>query len=628
MTAIMAWPVMVAPSRVVYGTEIVGRQADLHAVISQFGHATPADAFPQPLTSAPGRAMALAMSPVTALNVVVLWTFPLTALATYALSRYLHRSMLAAGVAALVFAFSPMRLAQAAYHPYTTQTHWIPLYFLALIALVDRASVLRVVALVAASAALVLSNYEAAFMAALVTPVVIVAFWAIRPDLLDNFKPLIWPFAVFATLIVGAAIAALVLSPGAFTRAHMAQFPIEDIALYRARWWAYFTPSVSHPVLGGLASDVFGRAGINLGLLEEQIYVGLAFMVLAVIAMAVAAWTWRPEWRYVVAIGAVGLAAALVSIGPATGSCEPFSVAPACLAFRIVPIFRAYARFAIVVNLAIALAAGAGAAMLASQSRAGRIAATALLAVGAFEFWPLPVRAHDVLPTAAHRWVASQPASGPALDCYPANQADRFVPWLMQRQLSFLGENIKTCTDPELGRKLAALGFTHVIVRGGAVSSKLLQPLPAGIAVAEAFPDSHVYTVASTLPPVVTVAASGFYDYEHQNDDWWRWMSPRGQWTVRNTTAAPQRVTLTVVLVPIGSPRNLTASFDAGPATSLPLAMARREYTLGPFTLAPGDHTLAFTADGEPTRPSDLVDDSKDTRSLTVAFRNERWTAR
>jgi len=126
----------------------------------------------------------------------------------------------------------------------------------------------------------------------------------------------------------------------------------------------------------------------------------------------------------------------------------------------------------------------------------------------------------------------------------------------------------------------------------------------------------------------VTVAASGFYDYEHQNDDWWRWMSPRGQWTVRNTTAAPQRVTLTVVLVPIGSPRNLTASFDAGPATSLPLAMARREYTLGPFTLAPGDHTLAFTADGEPTRPSDLVDDSKDTRSLTVAFRNERWTAR
>jgi hypothetical protein len=43
--------------------------------------------------------------------------------------------------------------------------------------------------------------------------------------------------------------------------------------------------------------------------------------------------------------------------------------------------------------------------------------------------------------------------------------------------------------------------------------------------------------------------------------------------------------------------------------------------------LAPGDHTLAFAASGEPTRPSDLVDDSKDVRPLTVAFRNERWVA-
>jgi len=277
-----------------------------------------------------------------------------------------------------------------------------------------------------------------------------------------------------------------------------------------------------------------------------------------------------------------------------------------------------------VVQLAVALAAGAGAAMLASQSRGGRLSAIVLLAIGLFEFWPLPVRAHDVLPTAAHRWLVSQ-RNGAALDCYPANQADRFVPWLMQRPLSFLGDDITTCTDPEIGRKLAARGFRHVIVRGGAVASKLLQPLPPGITVAQEFPDSRVYAVAAALPSVVTVAASGFFDYEHQNDDWWRWMSPRGQWTVRNTTGSPQRVTLSVDLVPIGTPRTLTASLDGGTAATLALGMTRREYTIGPFTLAPGDHTLTFTVDGEPTRPSDLLDDSKDVRPLTVAFRNERW---
>jgi len=625
ITVIIAWPVVLAPSQLVYGDEIVGRQADLHAVISQFSTAKTSELLPQALTLVPGAALSRALSPVTALNVVVLWTFPLTALATFALAWYLHRSMLGASVAALAFTFSPMHLAQAAYHPYTAQIQWIPLYFLALIALVDRVSAWRIAGFVAASGALILASYEAALMAAVVTPVVIVAFWAIRPDLLKNYKPLIWPFAVFATLLAATVIVAFWLEPSVFSRAYMAQFPINEIALFSARWWAYFTPSVDHPVLGSLAWHLFSSFGINIELVEEQIFVGFAFMVLAIIALGVATWTWRPQWRYVLAIAAVGLAAALVSVGPATGSCEPFSVAPSCLLFRVVPVFRAYARFAVIVNLAVAIAAGAGAAMLAGTSRTGQVSAIALLVVGVFEFWPLPVRAHDVLPTAAHRWIASQSADGPAFDCYPANQADRFVPWLMQRQLSYLGDQIKTCGDPEIGRKLAARGYTHVIVRGGDASSKLPQPLPVGLALVRDFPDSHVFAIDNRLPPVVTIALTGFFEYEHQNDYWWRWMSPNGRWTVRNTTNAPQRVALAVELVPIGTPRTLTMRLDGQAPTSVALGMTREPHTFGPWTLEPGDHTLSFTADGEPTRPSDQLEDSKDNRPLTVAFSNERW---
>ena len=625
ITLVIAWPVVTAPTRVVFGDEIVGRQADLHAVIAEFGNARSSDLFPQALMMVPGVVFAKAFSPVTALNVVVLWTFPLTALTTFALARYLHRSTLAAAVAALVFSFSPMHLAQAAYHPYTAQFQWIPLYFLALVALVDRVTLWRIVALIAASAALLLSSAEAALMAALLTPVTIVAFWAIRPDIPQNYRPLVWPLAIFGAFVVAAVVIALVGHPGVFSRAYMDQFPIREIALYRARWWAYFVPAVDHPMLGNIANGFFGRFGVQP--LEQQIFVGVAFLTLGVIALGVSAWTWRPEWRYVVAIGAVGLAAALISIGPATGSCEPFSAAPACLLFRAVPVFRTYARFAVMVNLAVAIAAGAGTAMLASYSRPGRVAAIALLAVGAFEFWPLPVRAHDVLPTAAHRWLATQSATGPAFDCYPANQADRFVPWLMQRDLSFLSEKIKTCSDPEIGRKLAALGYTRVIVRGGDASSKLPQPLPSGLTLAHDFADSHVYAVDQTMPPVVTIALNGFFEYEHQGDYWWRWMSPTGRWTVRNTTTTPQTVALSVDLVPIGTPRTLTIALDGKPAASQALGMERRQYTLGPWTLSPGDHTLAFSADGEPTRPSDLVEDSKDSRQLTVAFSNEHWVA-
>src|SRR5262245_28526035 len=287
----------------------------------------------------PGVVFAKAFSPVTALNVVVLWTFPLTALTTFALARYLHRSTLAAVVAALAFSFSPMHLAQSAYHPYTAQFQWIPLYFLALIALVDRVSVWRITAVVAAGFALILSNYEAAFIAALVMPVAIVAFWAIRTDVLTNYKPLIWPFVTFGAVVAGSIVIALWLRRDVFSPAYMAQFQIEEVALYRAQWWAYFTPAVDHPVLGKLARDLFAGQGVNVQLLEQQVFVGFAFSVLAVIALAVAAWTWRPQWRYLVSIGAVGFAAALISVGPATGSCQPFSVAPACLLFRVAPAF-------------------------------------------------------------------------------------------------------------------------------------------------------------------------------------------------------------------------------------------------------------------------------------------------
>src|SRR5215831_7301173 len=80
ITVIIAWPVVLAPSRLVYGDEIVGRQADLHAVISQFSTAKASELLPQAVTLLPGALLSRALSPVTALNVVVLWTFPLTAL--------------------------------------------------------------------------------------------------------------------------------------------------------------------------------------------------------------------------------------------------------------------------------------------------------------------------------------------------------------------------------------------------------------------------------------------------------------------------------------------------------------------------------------------------------------------
>lgn len=101
-------------------------------------------------------------------------------------------------------------------------------------------------------------------------------------------------------------------------------------------------------------------------------------------------------------------------------------------------------------------------------------------------------------------------------------------------------------------------------------------------------------------------------------------MSPHGEWTVRNSTSTPRSATLAVDLVAIGVPRRLSVSLDGATVASLEIDVARKAHVLGPWTLAPGDHTLVFVIDGDPVRPSD-VGGSTDRRPLTIAFRDTRW---
>ena len=346
VTLVMAWPVVLNPAHLIYGREIVGRHPDAYTVIHQFGTTGTSGLYAQPLTDLPGWLLARAVDPVVAFNIIVLLSFPLTAMATYALARSLTGSHGAGLVAGFAFAFSPIHLAHAAYHPHIAQIQWIPLYFLALIALVDRVSIGRIAGLILACAGLVLSNYYAGLTGAVMSPVVLIAFWAIRPDADRNLRPLVWPGLVLLLLAVGGSAILWRARPEVFADASTVAFPIEDVAFYRARWWAYLTPAVDHPFLGRWAASVFGSKGINLQLTEEQLFLGYALLLLAAVALLFASFRWLSDtrWRFVPALAVVGVVALLVSLGPISGSCEPASLAPACLIFRGAPMFRAFAR--------------------------------------------------------------------------------------------------------------------------------------------------------------------------------------------------------------------------------------------------------------------------------------------
>ena len=132
VTIVMAAPVIRAPSERIFGAEIVGRHHDPFTVMQQFERPLSLGVYWQPVTDLTGAALFRVTGAVPAYNWLVLLSFPLSAVAAFLLARHLALPPAGALLAALLFAFSPFHIAQAAYHPHIAQTQWLPLYLLAL----------------------------------------------------------------------------------------------------------------------------------------------------------------------------------------------------------------------------------------------------------------------------------------------------------------------------------------------------------------------------------------------------------------------------------------------------------------------------------------------------------------
>ena len=182
VTAVIAAPVLRAPSERVFGMEIVGRHHDPFTVMQQFERPIAIGVYTQPVTDIAGALLARLSGAVAAYNWLVLLSFPLSAAAAYLLARHLTLSPAGATVAAMAYAFSPFHLAHAAYHPHIAQTQWVPLYLLALWRCLDKASPAAVGFLGAAAIAVTLSNFYAGMIMAVITPVALAAYWFCRAN--------------------------------------------------------------------------------------------------------------------------------------------------------------------------------------------------------------------------------------------------------------------------------------------------------------------------------------------------------------------------------------------------------------------------------------------------------------
>jgi hypothetical protein len=631
LTLVVAAPVLRAPSDRIFGMETVGRHHDPFTVMEQFARPFALGVYSQPLTDVPGSWLARASGPVAAFNWLVLVTFPLSAAAAYMLARHLTLSPAGAAIAALAFAFSPFHLAHAAYHPHVAQTQWVPLYLLALWRCLDHSSAAAVGVLAVAIVGVSLSNFYGGLIAAVVTPAAVTAHWFFVARRLPRAGR-------HLTITVGslAAIAAcgfayaqyaaraVVGNPAGFAAAR------NDLFRYSAKWWSYLIPPVEHPLLGGIAGRVWSAAGVHDGLLEQQVSLGWGIVALGTVALFASLVRNRqpaslPMVPVLATVACVALVCSLSperTIGPVT------VMRPSALLYPIVPMFRAYARFGVVVQLMAALLAAIGAERLwrAGTSRA-RIACVALLALAAGEYavWP-PALWRDVLPSAAHRWVVEQPGRLRVLDCAPLTPQSRSVEWLTGHRISLRGGWLDDCSEPNLIDKLSGAGYTHLLVRRNSIEGRQFasRPAPEGLQVAAAFADGEVFAVTARAPLVYTAQMTSFYSREYDESWTWRWMGREASWKIVNQSDRPIVAAVDVEMTAFQRARHLTLLLDGREAQTLLVDERRGVSRIGPLALTPGLHELAFQPADPPTVAADFMNNG-DRRALSFGIGSWHW---
>jgi hypothetical protein len=638
VTVAIALPVLRAPSERVFGMPIAGRHHDPFTVMEQFERPLMLGVHSQPVTDIPGALLARITGGVAAYNWLVLLSFPLSAAAAYLLARHLAIEPAGALFAAMAFAFSPFHLAHAAYHPHIAQTQWVPLYLLALWRCLDQPSPAAAALLAAATITVTLSNFYGGLIAAVITPVAALGYWIIpRRTRTRSPRQLAVTVASLAMIAAAGIAYAWYAAPAVIADRAAFAFPRGDLATYSAKWWSYLVPPVAHPLLGTTSLWIWSVMGAGAGLLEQQVSLGLAVIALGLTAILF--WLVRDRQpgstAFVPLLVVVAIASLLCSLSPERTVAGFTFVRPSALLYEAAPMFRSYARFGVVVQLMAALLAGIAVDALwrAGPLRA-RIACCALMAIAVCEYTVAPSAMwRDTLPISAHRWVMQQPGLVRAFDCgsgsvtsVPVVQESRSVPWLTRDRVTLAGAGTD-CAEPRFAERLAATGYTHLIVRSHSEAGRSFpRHAPVdGLRVAAAFGDSEAFDVTAPVPALYVAAMTGFSPRE-RNPEWsWRWMGADAAWTIVNTGAGPVVVVAGLELSAFHRARRMEVRLDGRFLQTIDIEPARRMRQIDPITVTPGEHQLSFHAVDGATVAGDVIDNG-DRRPLSFAIGLWSWT--
>ena len=120
---------------------------------------------------------------------------------------------------------------------------------------------------------------------------------------------------------------------------------------------------------------------------------------------------------------------------------------------------------------------------------------------------------------------------------------------------------------------------------------------------------------------------TGFLPRERDAEWTWRWMGADAVWTIVNAGARPIVATLSLEMSAFHHARGMELRLDGRHVQTLIVDPSRHTYQIGPLTVIPGEHELAFHPAEVPTVAGDAIGNG-DRRPLSFAFGTWSWTER
>jgi hypothetical protein len=390
------------------------------------------------------------ISPGLCLNGLTIMSFVLCGVFSFLLVHYLTKNRIASFIAALIFTFSPFHLNKAMEFSFFFIGTWLVLYIFLVAKLKEYPGwKYSLCAILAFSINLAL-NPSYGYIALIVT-ICFLSFCLFfqwkeklglalqKNDKIILKKRFFEGTKFFATLFLVSVVSLILYGPillkivnsmfGSLSvKAHLAPLgyirSLDYLFAQSARPLSYFLPASSHPILGSFTKKMFGSVFYGRGSIEQTLYLGWVPLILAYFAFR----QWRqkrsqilqyPDYQaskenFYIGFFIFSAYLAFIFSMPPTIDLLFFKVYfPSYFLYKVLPMFRAYARFGILVSLSVSVLAGFGLKFLLERMKSPRhkqlfIAAISLFIL--FEFTNIPpLRATDISKVpSVYKWLGEQ----------------------------------------------------------------------------------------------------------------------------------------------------------------------------------------------------------------------------